>query len=111
MKDLPTSINKRIIWRYVNKKINGIIHSYHVFSIISILFDEIIKDLKAGKEIKIFNFGLLSTKSTKPRMYHNVSSRTFMQSPGYKIIRFSLAPQIRKKICQHIDIDKTFGGD
>jgi nucleoid DNA-binding protein len=111
MKELPTSIDKRILWRYINKKINNIIHNYHVFGVISILFDEIIKDLKAGKAIKIYNFGTLILKKTKPRRYHNVFSKEFSVSPGYKIIRFTLAPQIRKKLCKHIDIDKTFLGD
>ena len=82
-----------------------------MFSVISILFDEMLKDFRAGKDIKIYNFGTLVVKNTKPRRYHNVFSKEFSVSPGYKIIRFMLAPQIRKKLCKHIDVDKTFLGD
>lgn len=106
-KDLPTSINRRILWQYVNKKINRLIHHYHVLSVIEILFDEIMKDLKQGKSVKVFNFGTLSLKKTKPRKYYNVVHKQVMESKGYKILKFILAPKFRKKLCQHLDIDKT----
>lgn len=105
------SIDKRTLWKYVNKKTNRIIHHYHVFSVITILFDEIIKDLKSGKELNIFNFGILSLKEMKPRYYHNVKLRKVMLSRGYKILRFTLAPKLRKKLCLFLDIDKTLGND
>lgn len=101
------SINKRILWRYVNQKINRMIHHYHVFSVITILFDEILKDLKLGKKINVFNFGTLELKNMKPRKYHDVRFQKVLLSEGHKILRFSLAPQIRKKICEHLDLDKT----
>lgn len=105
---LPTSIGKKKLWQYVNVKIGRKIHHAHVFSIIMILFDEIIKDLADGKKIQIFNFGTLMLKETKPRMYHNVVHMQVMLSDSHKILKFSLSPKIRKKLCNLIDIDKTF---
>lgn len=105
------SISKRMLWHYVNKKINRTIHHSHVLSIISILFEEIIEDLKAGKELNIHNFGKLSLNQTKPRVYYNVVYQKLMLSKGRKILKFSLSPLVRKKIVNFIDIDKTFGGD
>ena len=64
---LPNNIDKRTLWRYVNKKINRKIQSFHVISVINILFDEMIKDLKAGNLIKIFNLGSLCLNTTQPR--------------------------------------------
>lgn len=61
------NISKRCLWRLINKKIKRLIHNYHVFSIISILFEEIIKDLIDGKSIKIHNFGILELVKTKPK--------------------------------------------
>ena len=97
------SINKRTLWRFVNIKINRIIHHYHVFSVITILFDEILKDLKAGKDVKIFNFGLLQLKSTKPRKYHDVRFNKVLLSEGHRILKFTLAQPIRKKLCVNLD--------
>jgi nucleoid DNA-binding protein len=108
---IPTSISKKVLWQYVNLKIRRSIHHAHVFSVITILFDEMIKDLISGKEIKIINFGTLVLKQMKPRKYHDVRYMCVMQSDGYKILRFSLTPKIRKKICDFLDIDKTFGND
>lgn len=108
---LPISIGRKKLWQYVNVKINRKIHHAHVFSVISILFDEIIKDLVSGNKIKIMNFGTLVLKDTKPRRYHNVIHRCVMLSDSHKILKFSLSPKIRKKLCDLLDIDKTFGGD
>jgi len=109
--NLPTSISKKILWQYVNVKINRVINYAHVYSVIVILFDEIIKDLVRGSEIKIYNFGTLVLKKTKPRKYHNVKYMCVMQSGSNKILHFSISPKIRKKICDFIDIDKTFKDD
>jgi nucleoid DNA-binding protein len=108
MQNVPTSISKRFLWHYVNKKINRIVHHAHVLSIISILFEELLADLKAGKIIKIHNFGILTLKKMKPKTYFNVKERKFMQSGGGKVLKFTLSPKIKKKLCQHLDIDKTF---
>ena len=98
---------KRNLWHYVNLKINRIIHRYHVFSIINILFDEMIQDLRKGREIKIANFGTLVLKDTPPRRYHNVRLRKVMQSPGYRIIRFVLTKKIHKKLYRAVKLDET----
>lgn len=109
-KDGP-SINKRLLWQYVNRKINRTIHHAHVFSVICILFEEMFKDLMLGKEIKIANFGKFFMKEMKPRRYHNVRYMQVMQSGGYKILRFSLSDAVRKKIFDYLDVDKTFKDD
>ncbi len=109
MNDL--SVNKRFLWRYVNRKIRRIIHHYHVFSVVTILFDEMIADLLKGNRIKIFNFGTLTLKQLRPRGYFDVRFQKVMQSKGYKILRFTLAPAFRKKLVDHLDLDKTLKDD
>lgn len=103
---MSLSISKRNLWHYVNRKIKRLIHHYHVFSVISILFDEMIQDLKDGKEIKIANFGTIVLKDTPPRKYHDVRFRKMMESPGHRIMRLFLAKPIRKKLCDALDLDK-----
>ena len=108
MINCPDNITKRSLWRYVNKKINRTIHHYHVFGVITILFEEIIKDLKQGKDINIFNLGILSLSETKSRKYYDVRYQQVMQSKGYRILKFKLAAPIHKKLRKLLDIDKTF---
>jgi nucleoid DNA-binding protein len=79
--------------------------------VITILFEEIIKDLVSGKKLKISNFGTIELKDMKPRRYHDVRFQKVMESDGNRIFRFSLAPKIRKRLCDLLDIDKTFGSD
>lgn len=105
------SISKRSLWQYVNIKIHRFIHYYHVLSIITILFEEILTDLKRGKDLKIFNFGTLSLKQLKPRKYFDVRHQKVMQAKAHKILRFTLTSSVRKKLVKHLDLDKTLKGD
>lgn len=111
MNEWPTSISKRILWRFVNQKIRRLVNSAHVFSVMTILFEEILKDLKRGKEIRLFNFGKLSLNPTKPRKYFDVRYQKVMQSKGHRILRFILAPALNKKLRQHLNIDKNIEDD
>lgn len=106
--EIPNSIGKMELWKYVNNKINMIIQSYHIYGVISILFDEIIKDFKAGKTIKIFNFCKISLRQNEPRKYFDVRYQKVMLSTKNKILKFYLSPTLRKKLCSELDIDKTF---
>ena len=105
------SINKRQLWHYVNRKINRMVHHYHVLGVITILFDEMIKDLRQDKEIKIGNFGTFVMKRLNPRKYFDVRERRVMLSEGHRIIRFILAPRLRKKLVSRLDLDRTLKDD
>lgn len=98
------SISKRNLWRYVNIKIKRAIHHYHVFSVISILFEELTKDLLDNKIIKIKNLGNLMLKQMPSRKYHNVRTRQMEQTSGYRIIRLFLTTAVSKKICKSLDL-------
>jgi nucleoid DNA-binding protein len=102
---MSISISKRDLWHYVNRKIKRLIHHYHVFSVITILFEEMIKDLQAGKEIKIANLGTLVLKDMPPRKYHDVRFRRVMESSGNRVMRLFLAKPVRKKLCESLDLD------
>jgi nucleoid DNA-binding protein len=104
---MSSSISKRDLWRYVNRKIKRLLHRYHVLAVINILFEEILKDLRQGKSIKIVNLGTITLQPTKPRWYHNVRLRQMVLSPGHRIMRFLLAPSIHKKLVSFLDLDKT----
>jgi len=84
--------------------IHRTIHHYHVFSVISILFDEILIELKNKGQLKINNLGILTLKKMKPRSYFNIIEQKVMRAEGNRILRFTLAPLIRKKIVSHLDI-------
>ncbi len=106
--EVPNSIGKMQLWKYINNKIDMIIQSYHIYGVMSILFDEMIKDFKSGKEIKIFNFGKIFLRQNESRKYFNVKYQKVMLSGKNKILKFYLAPSLRKKLCGELDIDKTF---
>lgn len=108
---MSLSVSKRDLWHFVNRKIKRLIHHYHVFSVISILFEEMVRDLKVGKEIKIVNLGTLMLKDTPPRKYHDVRFNQVMESPGHRVMRLFLAKPIRKKLCDSLDLDKKAKGD
>ncbi|SRR5258708_1134183 len=108
MNNIPNSINRRYFWRFINNKIKRSIHRYHVLSVITILFEEMLIDLKQGKKIEIFNLGMLSLRPAKPRRYYDVRFQKVIQSEGHRILRFILARPVSKKLRSLLDIDKTF---
>ena len=97
-KKLPDSVSKRDLWRYVNIKIKRVIHHYHVSSVISILFEEMTKDLLDGKIIKIGNFGKLVLRPTPPKSYFHITERKRLWSPGYKMLKFDMTPKLKRII-------------
>lgn len=101
------TINRPKLQAYVSKKINGAIHRLHISSVIAILFDEMIKDLVAGKEIKIHNFGTFSLRETKPRIHYNFLSGEIEQSRPHRIMKFNLAYCIHRKLLDLLDLEKT----
>lgn len=102
-KQIPSNISKRIFWRFINLKIERIINAYHVFAIINILFDELVKDLKSGKEIKIHNFGSLLLKTTNPRRYFDVFQQKVCLGKSNRILQLFLTKKLRNKIINHFN--------
>jgi nucleoid DNA-binding protein len=97
------SVNKKRLWFYVEKGINRFIQTYHIASIISILLDEMLEDLKAGKKIKITNFGVLYLQKAIPRKYWDVIQQKVIETPGHPRLRFELSRHIRRKLLTHLD--------
>lgn len=99
-------ITKRDFWRYINKKIKKIVHHQHVLNIISILFEEMILDLKNDKEIKIFNLGTLFLQKNNSKKYYDVRFQKIMESKPAKILKFVPSKKFKKKLVSRIDLDK-----
>jgi nucleoid DNA-binding protein len=101
-------VNKRDLWRLVNKKINRAVHHYHVFSVMSFLFKEMINDLKSGKQVKIHNFGTLKLRKNKPRFFTNLFTKETCYSEGKKYLKFNPSKTLRHKMVKFLDYKKTF---
>lgn len=99
-------IDKKSLWIYINKKINRAVHHYHVFSVLSLLVEEILQDLKQGKNIKIFNFGNFQLLKNKPMVITQVDTKQKVLIPGTYRIKFKISPRLRKKISNYLDFDK-----
>jgi nucleoid DNA-binding protein len=80
----------------ITKKINHSIHRLHVMSIISVLIDEMIKELKRGGEIKIPNFGTLKINDLKPKKIRSISTNKIKFAKRTKSLRFRLSKKISK---------------
>ena len=100
-------ISKKLFWRYVNLKIKRSVHHYHVFAVLSILFEEIAKDLDSGKELNIFNLGTLILKPIKSKTYHDVRFRKVMISTKKnRSLKFNLSKKIKEKLIKLAYIDE-----
>lgn len=108
MQEIPNSISKRFLWRYVNKKINRSVHHLQVLSVITILFEELIKDLKNGKTVKIHNLGSISLDNLAPKKYFDIVHKEVRILGVRKSLKFFLSTGLKKKLCHELDLDKTF---
>jgi nucleoid DNA-binding protein len=105
---VENSVDKIVLRRYVNKKINKAVHSIHVFSIINILFEEMQKRLVNGEVIKIHNLGEFSFTRTKPGRLRHVITHELITTEGRMKMGLKLMKRIRSKICQMLDLDITY---
>lgn len=93
--------------RWVKKRIK-FANLTQIKSIISLLMEEISKDLLSGKELNIFNFGKMWMAPPKPKKYFNVFTQQVEFSNGNFKLKFKIFDKIRYKILEMLDLDKTF---
>ena len=98
-------INKRSLWKYIIRDVNHFVHNLHIFSIISILIDEILQDLKKGNEIKIVNFGVLKLDKTKSRKFRNIKTGKWEISTPKTTLVFKLSRRLKKFIAEQKDME------
>lgn len=89
---------KRKLWLFLLKELNHSIHNAHVYSVINILIEELIKDLVAGKKIKIINFGSFFLKELKPRKFLDFATRHLKISGPSKTLRFKISENLSEFI-------------
>jgi nucleoid DNA-binding protein len=104
-------INKKIFWRFVNKKVKNIVNHYHILGVINILFEEMAQDLKDGKEIKIYNFCTLQLKKMPGRRFHHITLKKLVFAEGRKHIKIKMPKKIKLKITRLLDLNKTFSDE
>lgn len=90
--------NKKKLHYLICKDLNHIIHHLHIFSVINILIEEIIKELKADNKINIGNFGIFSIKTIKPKKIVSITNKEIKFVDRTKVLRFNIARKLLKII-------------
>lgn len=93
---MAASKNKRGLWLLIVKELKHTIHNAHIYSVISILIGELVKELLIGNEIKIINFGTFYIKKIKPKRIKSVVSGNIMTTRETKALRFRLSSKLAK---------------
>lgn len=99
------NINKDKFWSLLTKETNRFVHSFHIMAVMSILIDEIRKDLVAGKDIKIANFGTFKLKQTNQRNFKSVVTNNIETSKRKNKLELKLMPKLARYIARKIDED------
>jgi nucleoid DNA-binding protein len=89
-------INKRVLWKLVNKKLNNSVHNAHTLSIINLFFDKLIEELDRKKSFKLINFGKFDIVKTKRKKFFDISRNSISYTKGNNKIRFILDKKIKK---------------
>jgi nucleoid DNA-binding protein len=93
---MAQNVNKRKLWSLIIKDINYIIHYSHVFSVINILIDELVKELRNDKEIHIGNFGRFKLVDLKPKKIINIATGKIKFVKKTKALRFKISKKLIK---------------
>ncbi len=101
------SIDRRMLAKHIAKQIN--LDFKHVESVLSILIDEISKDIKNKGVIKIGNFGEIFMRFLGGRKRFNVATKEFSKSKDSSAIHFFIFKKMSKFIIKHLDLEKTYG--
>ena len=100
------SMSRVGLLRDVSKRTNYIVNYHHVSSVITILFEEMLKDLLADKKIQVIGFGMFKTKITKSHRYYNFYHKKMMMAASYRRIKLKLTFKLLKKLSRLWDLDK-----
>lgn len=102
---MKSTVDKRQLYAYVSKRIEHVINDRHVIAVINIMFEEMVKDLKAGVPIQIVHFGILSLPFPKAsRKYWDFRFQKVMTAPGTRKLDFSLTERLSKKLRSILDM-------
>src|SRR5579885_1648234 len=106
-----TNIKKRVFANIVSHKLKEKgynIEFNHIIGIINILFEEMIKKLFKNNKFVIGGFGKFIFKKMPSRDYFNFQTNKVEKSVGNKLLRFKLEDNLRFKLINNLNIEKTF---
>ena len=92
--------------RYAQKILAPIFLGAHILSVFTILLEEIIMDLDAGKEIVVGGFGHFWLHQVADRAHVFRGERLI--SAGKRALRFSLDKKYRNYLVDNLDLEKTY---
>lgn len=95
------SHNKHSLWIMITKKIDHGVHRLHVASVVSILIDEMIKELKRGGSINIHNFGTFVLNDLKPKKIRSIHTNQIKFAKRTKALRFKLTRKIKRYLSRN----------
>jgi nucleoid DNA-binding protein len=105
--DEHKNVDKRSLCNYVHSKLDGAISGEHIACVISIMFEEMLKELLTNHIVPIGNFGDFLFRKMPARRHMNIATKQCEISPGKQIIRFRLSKKLRHILLNKVDLDKT----
>ena len=100
---------KRKFKKYIIKHKRKNIDSEHIDNIVSILLDELIKEILIGNKIEIKNLGSFELKQLNDRWHINITTKERVLSKGKKTVKLAISDKFGKFLCDNLDWEKTFG--
>lgn len=91
-------INKHKLISYIQKDIDYAVSRIHLVSIISILIEELLAEIRNKKKLNIKNFGTFRISELMPRKIRSIKTGQIKFVRKVKILRFRLSKGISKYI-------------
>jgi nucleoid DNA-binding protein len=108
---IPLLVDRTVFQQYVSLRIKEVCeksHRAHILGILNILFEEMVKDLESGNEIKILNFCTVKHITSKKKRYLNLFSKQVEESSGLSRRTIIKIPRkLKLLIVKHLDAEKS----
>ena len=101
----PNSVCKQVLSRFISAKLKGAVHKYAIMSIISILIEEMLIDIRQFKEIDIFNFCSIKLKRTSQKEFSRYIDKVRAIGSNNKLY-ISINNDIKQFLLSRIDEEK-----
>ncbi len=101
------TLDKRDFCSQISKNINRKININHINSVVNLLCEYMVNELKQNKKIEITNFGTFALSPRHPRKYFNVVKQKISFSEGNVLLKFKLGRLLKKFLVSKLDLEKS----
>jgi nucleoid DNA-binding protein len=99
------SLSKRDVVLLLIKQMKGQLHNIHIFGIVQVFIEEMIKELKDGRVVLIPNFFSVRLEEVGGKTIRNVKTGKIEKSKSKNKLRVQISRRLAKRVSEETEKD------